>query len=56
MQLDVLRGPGKILCVLSPEFQRVTGTYMSSLHTDHYSKAERETTAGIQMTEKKILC
>lgn len=48
MQLGVLRGPGRILCMLSPEFQRVTGIYMSSLHNDNYSKAKRETTSGIR--------
>lgn len=57
MQLDVIPGPGRTLRELSPEFQRVTGIYTSSLHAnDDYSKADRETTPGIQMTERKIRC
>lgn len=51
------RPRARTLRELSPEFQRVTGIYTSSLHAnDDYSKAERETTPGIQMTERKLPC
>ncbi|XP_041588300.1 translation initiation factor IF-2-like [Vulpes lagopus] len=52
MQLGVLRGPGRILCMLSPEFQRVTGIYMSSLHNDNYKnsleRAPSQSQAGLK--------
>ena len=39
--------------LLSLKFPRVTGIYMSALHINNHSRAERETKPGIQMTEER---